>query len=1172
MADTFTADPHRDASAVIRGFVYQVDITIQRWLELQENERLELERGEDIDIIAIGIASNTEEQRITEQVKSREENLTLRSAAAVQSVANFALHRERNPNFQLRFRFTTNARAGIEQGAAFPASAPGIVAWRRVQSRTAAESEETAIAGALRDFYRQLRRPNGIADNAWEALKRIVSADERQWVAFLSDFEWAVENDSPGSLACAVRERIVASRLADVGTAEPVYQRLFVHVFRLLSTDGEKVLSRQRLGEVVSTTSDAVTHAQVVTLLDRMTSLERRMELGEQRLSGVEEANRTLSIAFGGMASAAAAAAQLPSVGVVPLTLTTDPPPTPPQRISRSVVVQRLRDEFPSGWLALYGDTGSGKSQLAHLLAEQAAPFFWLRFTDMPPALAGIAWRQFLESTASLGAASSRATLLTALFGVASAKMIVLDDLPRLDSRSPFTDDLLALAQTARGAGVLIVSTSLHRLPRSIQEGIGDAIGEVATPSFSEDEVEEVSIATGAPAETARTLAPLIHTIGQGNPALVVGIARHLRRSNWLITAEELLRILTGDHEGGTRRELLARLLASIVEEPTRQLLYRMMLAIGDLSIDEVRGLADAPPSIDLPVERLSQLEGLWLQVEDDRHIRIPALVRLLSPADLPAGVLQFCYARLALMRMRRRQLTPPDVIKVVMYFTSAGMHYQAGLAASQGFMELERLGPIPDSGLSDLFMWPLSDEMPAGIKLLVRGTQLGMLLKWKKDASFPLKDIDGILASTDDPFQRSGAIIPAGKLLTADTAAAWKALPLLRQAMAAHDEGRAANLPVVPIPDELWAQSVFIAGNSVGSEEGLRELQQTIKMLPASRRTALDAIDELEQMFVSIPSNFYLAMYRQSAESQNWQSVVEAMRTLSAWAIEHGWPLLHAHAMRIMLVVFGEDQNDVEQVLRTGTASADATTDAQSRGLIEATVARQLNLKNRTADARTWYARALSRPPSSIAQLEFNALVDGSKAEQEFSLATSIAYLERAVTVTDSSEDLVGPSGQFSARAELAVALLLNGDLDRALSLWDEAGRLLLVNEPEDDVARGRIAMFLAHCPYFYYTAAGLIGAMQFLPLERRPVAPAIGQFHADLHAFGTQLDSSSKGRVAFLLGKLSSARGDQAQAARYGQMALDAFDGIAGLPSSMLDEANRLANGTPSDSNAAE
>src|SRR5437763_16444289 len=104
-------------------------------------------------------------------------------------------------------------------------------------------------------------------------------------------------------------------------------------------------------------------------------------------------------------------------------------------------------------------------------------------------------------------------------------------------------------------------------------------------------------------------------------------------------------------------------------------------------------------------------------------------------------------------------------------------------------------------------------------------------------------------------------------------------------------------------------------------------------------------------------------------------------MRQLAYWASEQGWPLLFAHAVRIRLVVFGEHIDNLDEVVRTGTVLADDTADAQARGLIEATIARQLSLKKRWADARTWYTRALSRPPSSIEQLEYDALVGAANA-----------------------------------------------------------------------------------------------------------------------------------------------------------------------------------------------
>jgi hypothetical protein len=48
---SFVPDPQRDSSDVIAGFVFQIDLTIQRWLELKGDEILELERGEDLDVI-----------------------------------------------------------------------------------------------------------------------------------------------------------------------------------------------------------------------------------------------------------------------------------------------------------------------------------------------------------------------------------------------------------------------------------------------------------------------------------------------------------------------------------------------------------------------------------------------------------------------------------------------------------------------------------------------------------------------------------------------------------------------------------------------------------------------------------------------------------------------------------------------------------------------------------------------------------------------------------------------------------------------------------------------------------------------------------------------------------------------------------------------------------------
>ena len=95
---------NRDAWSTLRGFVYQVDNTIMRWLELKDNEILELEKGEDIDIVTHDLQNN-EVSRELEQIKYRESNITLNQETTIDILLNFYIHKTNNPNSKLFFRF-----------------------------------------------------------------------------------------------------------------------------------------------------------------------------------------------------------------------------------------------------------------------------------------------------------------------------------------------------------------------------------------------------------------------------------------------------------------------------------------------------------------------------------------------------------------------------------------------------------------------------------------------------------------------------------------------------------------------------------------------------------------------------------------------------------------------------------------------------------------------------------------------------------------------------------------------------------------------------------------------------------------------------------------------------------------------------------------------------------
>src|ERR1035441_3580727 len=138
---------NRDAWATIRGFVYQVDVTLLRWFDLKGAEELALECGEDIDRIDPAIGDAKRLQYLLEQVKYRESTISLCSSEAVASIASFQAQKVLNPNIDLRFRFLTNASPTEEKPPSPLPAASGIRLWCDIQ-RGGLSSEDLKIGRA----------------------------------------------------------------------------------------------------------------------------------------------------------------------------------------------------------------------------------------------------------------------------------------------------------------------------------------------------------------------------------------------------------------------------------------------------------------------------------------------------------------------------------------------------------------------------------------------------------------------------------------------------------------------------------------------------------------------------------------------------------------------------------------------------------------------------------------------------------------------------------------------------------------------------------------------------------------------------------------------------------------------------------------------------------------
>ena len=278
----FITIPGRDAHATFAGFVFQVNVTVLRWLNLKEDQLLELEAGEDIDLIQRAAASSgSQAKRILEQVKQlRQQRLTLKIGDALEAVANFCEHRKANTGAQLAFRFLTTTSIGRERG--WPGTATAIQTWEKIRTGQLEGVERAEAIDAIHEFLVNCRRPSAVSKNSWESLRKVLSQPNQVELAdIIASFEWAKGSGDHvriESEVLALLEKSDPPRSPEI--ARRVYQDLFAFVFRLLSTSGTKQLTTDTLTAETKastlTSDDLLAAARLRDWIDHVDSILQR--------------------------------------------------------------------------------------------------------------------------------------------------------------------------------------------------------------------------------------------------------------------------------------------------------------------------------------------------------------------------------------------------------------------------------------------------------------------------------------------------------------------------------------------------------------------------------------------------------------------------------------------------------------------------------------------------------------------------------------------------------------------------------------------------------------------------------------------------------------------------------------------------------------------------------
>lgn len=278
----FIAPKNRDAWSTIRGFVFQADLIVERWLRLDDDQELQLECGEDIDTVTRYIQAGNEE-RLLEQVKHRDVNVTLKSASALAALANAIEHRRTNPGLRLLFRYTTNALVGRERITIFPGKTKAIDVWERLRTEgqpTLPEDEVSALIGGIRQLLTGVARPKEeVAQDIWDHFKEFwAAATDDEIREFISVFEWSTGSTAASDMSDAIQLLLTEEGHAfDPVTAFGQYQRLFLVVMKTLSQRTGKRLTRTTLLKVIRQPLSGEEQQFFENFLKQMSLLDRNL-------------------------------------------------------------------------------------------------------------------------------------------------------------------------------------------------------------------------------------------------------------------------------------------------------------------------------------------------------------------------------------------------------------------------------------------------------------------------------------------------------------------------------------------------------------------------------------------------------------------------------------------------------------------------------------------------------------------------------------------------------------------------------------------------------------------------------------------------------------------------------------------------------------------------------
>jgi hypothetical protein len=1063
---SFVEIPGRDASAVIRGFVFQVNLTISRWIELPDNHCLELECGEDIDTVQNGSGDDaTAEKRLLEQLRVRDtRSLTLRSPEALQSVANFCRHRHNNPDAELEFRYLTTAAIAVEQG--WPLAQGAIDTWIALRRGAFGESGRGEAIAAIREFLLTCDQPAKTSDEAWQALRDSLAWDAETFLTqIVLPFEWGAGYGNYQNVEEQVVAALSTDSYAQYGTPESIFEHLFAYVFRLLCRTGRKELTRSQLLEELAKPSIAPPERVILGLLrDELGSI--RQEISDVKTS-VQQQMEALSHKVGELGKAFGIGSQFALSAAV---FSSDPPELLAGGATRSTAVANILDLLQaSRTVMLFGEFGCGKTQLLLLTSGKLSQRqFWLNIPrEASEAQADAMLETFLHSLVPTTERLPFRQMCEAACRQLGDIVVIFDDLPRIIPRGQFSTRVETFANNLRTAGGTLLMASYFPLPETLAGSIGSARYDVGR--FETRDVLELLSANGAPALlSTEKVADLLVTVTEGLPVLVMAAVRYLQRQNWHFTHTELESLFKGEFAAAHRHDTASLLQFIVKDSEERELLARMSLAIGDFSMDDIASVARVRTRIPLVGEKVIRATGVWLQKNSDgRFTRSPLITASMAHA-LDPSTNRGVHFVLAMQILKRKALTPIEVFTSFNHLLQAKTEVTAAVVLLQALMSLVEMEETIEDDFGFTRIWTsvtFDDNIPLDLLLYLKSMQIAVLAKQGRDFSDGLQQLDAML--TTAPSDSWGAAMAAATIaiyvvwLVPAIANKYLLEALKRMPAARLPDGSAFPSREYPLEMVLWMSSY-----TGKSDEDADSWIAAISKLSREQIETLESSEMMEDNVTILCDGIWKRQFNRPEQERNWESAAERLRAIEATGLSIGFPLLAAAAIRTQIVILAEWEHRLEEAVVLGESALSRFKREDCQFLVLEVTGRHISYAGQVDRAVPWLERAIACDAYHHSLWRRDVLITLAELKGPTSRQTAVDLTAKAIAVADGPHpyDL----GIAEAFAEHGIAQWKAGDRRAAFAEFEKAVNRLLSATSKEELWKGSFFRLFAALVFF--------------------------------------------------------------------------------------------------------